>query len=68
MKDEPNYDIFEYSKILYGSTELSPVITLHNINDPLSLKMTTVGKVVGHTEVRTIFSLPEIENKLPVKN
>ncbi len=40
--------------IAYGLTEASPVITQTTIDDPLELRVTTVGKVLPHTEVKIV--------------
>jgi fatty-acyl-CoA synthase len=36
----------------YGMTETSPVSTLTAINDPLEIRVSTVGSVLPHTEVK----------------
>jgi fatty-acyl-CoA synthase len=40
--------------IAYGLTEASPVITQTTPDDPIELRVTTVGKVLPHTEVKLI--------------
>ncbi|HEY6348021.1 MAG TPA: AMP-binding protein [Candidatus Angelobacter sp.] len=40
--------------IAYGLTEASPVITQTTTEDPIELRVTTVGKALPHTEVRII--------------
>ena len=40
--------------IAYGLTEASPVITQTKTDDPLELRVTTVGKALPHTEVKII--------------
>ena len=40
--------------IAYGLTEASPVITLTTTDDPIELRVTTVGKALPHTEVKLI--------------
>ncbi len=40
--------------IAYGLTEASPVITQTTVNDPLELRVTTVGKPLPHTEVKIV--------------
>jgi fatty-acyl-CoA synthase len=40
--------------IAYGLTEASPVITQTTIDDPVELRVTTVGKPLPHTEVKII--------------
>jgi fatty-acyl-CoA synthase len=40
--------------IAYGLTEASPVITQSTTDDPIELRVTTVGKVLPHTEVKLI--------------
>lgn len=47
-------------KLFYGITELTAAVTGQDLNDPLDIKMNTVGKAVGHTEVRMCHSSPEI--------
>ena len=38
----------------YGLTEASPTITLTRIDDPVELRVTTVGKVLPHTELKIV--------------
>src|ERR1700730_802876 len=40
--------------IVYGLTEASPAITQTTPDDPIELRVTTVGKVLPHTEVKII--------------
>ena len=40
--------------IAYGLTEASPVITQTTTDDPIDLRVTTVGKPLPHTEVKII--------------
>ena len=40
--------------IAYGLTEASPVITQTTTDDPIQLRVTTVGKVLPHTEVKIV--------------
>jgi fatty-acyl-CoA synthase len=40
--------------IAYGQTEASPVITQTTTDDPWEVRVTTVGKVLPHTEVKII--------------
>jgi fatty-acyl-CoA synthase len=40
--------------IAYGQTESSPVITQTTTDDPIELRVTTVGKALPHTEVKII--------------
>jgi fatty-acyl-CoA synthase len=40
--------------IAYGQTEASPVITQTTTEDPIELRVTTVGKALPHTEVKII--------------
>ena len=37
-----------------GLTEASPVITQTTTDDPIELRVTTVGKVLPHTEVKIV--------------
>jgi fatty-acyl-CoA synthase len=43
--------------IAYGLTEASPVITQTTIDDPIELRVTTVGKVLPHTEAKIVSPL-----------
>jgi fatty-acyl-CoA synthase len=40
--------------VLYGMTETSPVITLNSKNDTLENRTQTIGKVLGHVEVKLV--------------
>ena len=40
--------------IAYGQTESSPVITQTTTDDPIELRVTTVGRALPHTEVKII--------------
>lgn len=40
--------------IAYGQTEFSPVITQTRVNDPIELRVSTVGKAIPHVEVKII--------------
>ena len=40
--------------IAYGQTEASPVITQTTTEDPIEVRVTTVGKAMPHTEVKVI--------------
>jgi fatty-acyl-CoA synthase len=40
--------------IAYGQTESSPVVTQTTTDDPIELRVTTVGKALPHTEVKII--------------
>ena len=40
--------------IAYGLTEASPVITLTTTDDPVEVRVTTVGKALPHTEVKLV--------------
>jgi fatty-acyl-CoA synthase len=40
--------------IAYGQTEASPVITQTTTEDPIEVRVTTVGKAMPHTEVKII--------------
>ena len=40
--------------IAYGLTEASPVITQTTVDDPIELRVTTVGKVLPHTEAKIV--------------
>ncbi len=40
--------------IAYGLTEASPVITQTTTDDPIELRVTTIGKVLPHTEVKIV--------------
>ncbi|MEO8370726.1 MAG: AMP-binding protein [Candidatus Solibacter sp.] len=38
--------------IAYGQTESSPVITMSQVDDPMELRVTTIGAALANTEVR----------------
>ena len=40
--------------IAYGQTEASPVITQTTTDDPIEVRVTTVGKALPHTEVKVV--------------
>jgi fatty-acyl-CoA synthase len=40
--------------IAYGQTESSPVITMSDVEDPMELRVTTVGKALANTEVQIV--------------
>jgi fatty-acyl-CoA synthase len=40
--------------IAYGLTEASPVITLTTTDDPIELRVTTVGRALPHTEIKIV--------------
>src|SRR5207244_8312802 len=40
--------------IAYGQTESSPVITQTTTDDPIELRVTTVGRALPHTEIKII--------------
>lgn len=50
--------------ICYGQTESSPVITQTRTNDPLELKVETVGRALPNVEVKIVD--PETNSELPV--
>ncbi|SPE38407.1 putative acyl-CoA synthetase YngI [Candidatus Sulfopaludibacter sp. SbA3] len=50
--------------IIYGQTESSPGITMSRANDPLELRVTTVGTVLPNTEVQIID--PETRARVPI--
>lgn len=49
--------------IVYGQTELSPGVTMTTTLDPLDKRVTTVGRVFPHTEIKIID--PETRKILP---
>ncbi len=49
--------------IVYGQTELSPGVTMTTTKDPLEKRVTTVGRVFPHTEIKIID--PETKKILP---
>lgn len=50
--------------IVYGQTESSPGITMSRADDPLELRVTTVGTVLPNTEVQIVD--PETQQPLPL--
>lgn len=50
--------------IAYGLTEASPAITLSKVDDPLELRVSTVGCALPHTEVKVMH--PATGETLPV--
>jgi fatty-acyl-CoA synthase len=48
----------------YGQTEASPLITLSNVDDPLELRVSTVGCAVPNAEVKIV--APVSDETLPV--
>ncbi|HXB75225.1 MAG TPA: AMP-binding protein [Candidatus Acidoferrales bacterium] len=50
--------------IAYGQTESSPVITMSRVDDPMELRVTTVGAALANTEVRIVN--PETCQPVPV--
>jgi fatty-acyl-CoA synthase len=50
--------------IIYGQTESSPGITMSSADDPLEIRVTTVGKALPNTEVKIVD--PETRETLPV--
>ena len=40
--------------IAYGQTEASPVITMSRVDDPLELRVSTVGAALANTEVQIV--------------
>ena len=50
--------------IAYGQTESSPVITMSRVDDPMELRVTTVGAALANTEVRIVN--PETHLPVPV--
>ena len=44
----------ERMTIAYGQTESSPVITMSRVDDPLELRVTTVGAPLANTEVQIV--------------
>ncbi|MCA1917359.1 AMP-binding protein [Methanospirillum hungatei] len=49
--------------IVYGQTELSPGVTMTTTRDPLDKRVTTVGRVFPHTEIKIID--PETKKIIP---
>ena len=54
----------ERMTIPYGQTESSPVITMSSIDDPLELRVATVGAALANTEVQIVD--PETGARVPV--
>ena len=50
--------------IAYGQTESSPVITMSRVDDPMELRVTTVGAALANTEVQIVN--PETRQRVPV--
>jgi fatty-acyl-CoA synthase len=50
--------------IIYGQTESSPAITMSRVDDPLELRVTTVGCALPNTEVKIVS--PETGATLPL--
>jgi fatty-acyl-CoA synthase len=50
--------------IAYGQTESSPVITMSRVDDPMELRVTTVGAALANTEVQIVD--PETRQPVPV--
>jgi fatty-acyl-CoA synthase len=50
--------------IAYGQTESSPVITMSQVNDPMDIRVTTIGTALTNTEVQIVS--PETGERLPV--
>ena len=50
--------------IAYGQTESSPVITMSRVDDPMELRVTTVGTALANTEVQIVN--PETRQPMPV--
>jgi fatty-acyl-CoA synthase len=50
--------------IAYGQTESSPVITMSQVDDPMELRVTTIGAALTNTEVR--IAHPETGETLPI--
>ena len=50
--------------IAYGQTESSPVITMSRVDDPMELRVTTVGAALANTEVQIVD--PESGERLPI--
>jgi fatty-acyl-CoA synthase len=50
--------------IIYGQTETSPGLTMSAVDDPLEIRVTTVGKALPNTEIQIVH--PETGARLPV--
>ena len=50
--------------IAYGQTESSPVITMSQVDDPMELRVTTIGAALTNTEVQIVN--PETAERLPM--
>jgi fatty-acyl-CoA synthase len=49
--------------IAYGQTESSPVITMSQVDDPMEIRVTTIGAALSNTEVQIVH--PETGERLP---
>lgn len=54
MKEVANKMHMSEVVIVYGQTELSPGVTMTTTKDPLDKRVTTVGRVFPHTEIKII--------------
>ena len=50
--------------IIYGQTETSPGLTMSSVDDPLEIRVTTVGKALPNTEIQIVD--PQTREPLPV--
>ena len=50
--------------IAYGQTESSPVITMSQVDDPMEVRVTTIGAALANTEVQIV--RPDTGDRLPV--
>jgi fatty-acyl-CoA synthase len=50
--------------ICYGQTESSPVITMSHADDPMEIRVTTIGAALSNTEVQIVD--PETGERLPI--
>lgn len=64
MKSIINAMNVEYISIVYGQTEASPTITQVRYDDPISLRISTVGRAIEGVEVKIMN--PETEQEVPV--
>jgi fatty-acyl-CoA synthase len=46
--------------IAYGQTESSPVITMSSVNDPVNIRVETVGRTMPNTEVKIVAPSGEV--------